>query len=365
MINGEKLRQARDICALTQSELGRRIGANQSSIAYVESGRLSPSAELLNAIATETGFPVAFFQEEVDDDFPLGSLLLFRSRASLTAKQENQVHQYARVLFQCREKLQRHVTSIPLCMPQTEDTPPEEAAQLTRAALGLSPDRPMGDLIRMLELAGVIVIALPLAIRGLDAFSLWTMSGEDSRAVIVVLSGSPGDRRRFSVAHEVGHLVMHRSIRGSIVKIEREADLFAGALLIPGGALRQELFPPVTLTNLAALKRRWRVSMQALIMRAFELGVVSERQKRYLFQQMSARGWRKQEPAALDVPLERPRALRQMAELVYGAPLDFERLARDVHLPQALVKNAMLAHAAGKPDGDKVLQFPATGGPCG
>jgi len=76
--------------------------------------------------------------------------------------------------------------------------------------------------------------------------------------------------------------------------------------------------PPVTLATVAKLKPRWRVSIQALIRRARDLAIISDRQYHYLFQQLSARGWRKREPAQFDVAAEKPRAFRKMAEVLYG-----------------------------------------------
>ena len=356
MINGERVRQARDIRGLTQTDLAKAVKADQSTIAYIENGRLTPSEDLIQAVALGTDFPLSFFDEQGDDDFPLGSLLLFRGRRSVTARQETRAHQHARAVYQCAQKLAQRVTRIPLRLPQLTDELPESAASITRAALGLSPDTPIENLIYTVEKAGVLVLALPIVLEGIDAFSLW-VGPHSEKPVIVVLDGSPGDRRRFSVAHEVGHLVMHQAIRGDVQGIEKEAQRFAGALLLPESAMRQELIPPVTLTSLAELKRRWRVAMQALIMRAHELEIMTDRQRRYLFQQMGTRGWRTREPHSLDVPIERPRALRQMAELLYGMPIDYGRLAADVRLPEDLVRGAVEVHA-GKDDAHpKVIPF--------
>jgi hypothetical protein len=113
--------------------------------------------------------------------------------------------------------------------------------------------------------------------------------------------------------------------------------------------MRQELKPPLTLTTIAPLKPRWGVSVQALIRRAFDLSISTERQYRYLMQQMSIYGWRTAEPAKLAVPTEKPRALRKMAELLYGIPIDYRRLANDTKFPLALVREILEAHAP-KPD---------------
>ena len=89
--------------------------------------------------------------------------------------------------------------------------------------------------------------------------------------MIVVAETAAGDRRRFSVAHELGHLVLHQFPQGAPRVLEQQADAFAEAFLLPEAAMREALVPPITLTTLADLKTRWGVSLQALIRRALTL----------------------------------------------------------------------------------------------
>jgi Zn-dependent peptidase ImmA (M78 family) len=163
--------------------------------------------------------------------------------------------------------------------------------------------------------------------------------------VIVVAATPAGDRRRFSVAHELGHLVLHQVPEGSPHALERQADLFAEAFLLPAAAMREALAPPITLTTLADLKARWGVSLQALIRRARTLEIIPHSHYQALSAQLGARGWRTQEPIA--VPVERPRALRQLAELLYGVPIDYPSLARATGLDPSFVEDLLEAHAAG------------------
>jgi Zn-dependent peptidase ImmA (M78 family) len=140
-----------------------------------------------------------------------------------------------------------------------------------------------------------------------DAFSTWA-GGDGAMPVIVVTATPAGDRRRFSVAHELGHLVLHQVSEGSLHTVEQQADAFAAAFLLPEAAMRKVLVPPITLTTLADLKARWGMSLQALIRRALVLECLTPSQYRSLYAQLGARGWRTHEPVA--VPVERPRALR-------------------------------------------------------
>jgi len=302
-----------------------------------------PSDGVLQAIAFQTGFPISFFKQEATPDFPLGSLL-FRARASMTLREKSEAHQYGKLIFEAVEKMERHLIKIPSRLPRlAEDI--VTAAKVTRSALGLRSDTPIQQLIHTLEKNGVLILAIPTPLNGRDAFSVW--AGQDLlRPVIVIAGESPGDRLRYSVAHELGHLVAHQAIRGGLADIEREADQFAAEFLMPAEGIKRELISPVTLTSLVVLKPRWGVSIQALIRRAFEVEVITYRQYKYLMQQLSSRGWRLREPANLDVPVERPRAVRKMAEVLYGIPSNYKKLATDLRLPRQLVREMMEAHAA-------------------
>ncbi len=345
MINGERVRQARELRGWTQIKLAEFANVTQGAIAQIESGYSQPSSDLMTTIALRTGFPLAFFRQESPTSFPPGSLL-FRARKTMSAAQRSQAHQYARVVYESIDKMSQRVNGIKVRLPMPADDP-EDSARLTREALDLTPDRPIKHVVHAVEKAGVLVIALPVDLDKRDAFSSWV--GEDAEKPVIVLSGdAPGDRLRFSVCHELGHLVLHRSSRTSVSEseLEEQANLFASEFLMPEQSIRHELAPPITLAGLAKLKPRWGVSIQALIRRAYALEVITQRQYKYLFQKLSARGWRTREPDELAVRVEKPRAARQMAELLYGDPIDFKKLAEDVNLTEQFVKEILEAHAS-------------------
>src|SRR5262249_30147459 len=143
--------------------------------------------------------------------------------------------------------------------------------------------------------------------------------------------------------HELAHLVLHGG-KSRLEVDDTEADDFAAEFLMPETSLRQEIKPPVTLASLAALKPRWRVSIQALIVRAKDLGIITDRQYRYLFEQVSAMGWRTNEP--ISIAVEKPRALRQMAEMKYGDPIDFMSLANDAVIDSSILRELMDDYAS-------------------
>ncbi|HEX8456349.1 MAG TPA: XRE family transcriptional regulator [Pyrinomonadaceae bacterium] len=343
-MNGDRLKRAREIKGWTQEQMAEAANVSQVAIARIEQNLLKPSEQLAQQIAIATGFPVAFFYQESAVDFPLGSLL-FRQHMTLKSRERDQILQTAWVTYVIYDYMAQKLRMMPLRLPRIENEDTQTAALLTRNALGINAEVPVNNLINKLEKAGVVVLAIPLEIYGHDGFSLWA---DNRRAVIVLSSGKPGDRQRHTTSHEAAHLVLHYALYGSREDIEKEADDFASEFLLPEEAMRREIVKPVTLSSLAELKPRWRVSIASLIERAYKLKIINPDQRKYLWKQMALRGWKTQEPANLRIDPEKPRALRQMAEMLYGnkdGTISYKRLARDTSMPPSLVAQILEAHS--------------------
>jgi len=344
MINGLRVKQARELCKLTQTQLARKVGVAQSTIAKMEVSVRDWPDEVVEAIAIQTGFPVSFFHQGMGPEFSLGSLL-FRCRASLSSADKTVIRQLGLLIFELEEKLAARTKPIDLHLPSFQDADPLEAARVTRATLGIPPDTPIPHLINRIERNGVFVFALPHSADKFDAFSLWSDS-DPRRPVIMVNGFKSGDRIRLSVAHEIGHLVLHKSPRGNLADLEKQAYAFAREFLLPREAMKREMKRPVTLTTLAPLKPRWGVSIQALIRCAYELEIATEGQYKYLSEQISKLGWRRREPANLDIPLEKPRLLRKLAELNTGIPPNAKQIAAYVCSKVGLIEDILAVHAS-------------------
>jgi Zn-dependent peptidase ImmA (M78 family) len=183
------------------------------------------------------------------------------------------------------------------------------------------PAGPVCDMVAALEGAGAAVVTADLDSDRLDAVSQW-----DGRQAPLVLVGrhAPGDRCRFSLAHELGHLVMHQQ-PGNGPDQEKEADAFAAEFLMPAADIRSDLTGAIDLARLAGLKRKWRVSMAALLRRAQTLGTITDWHYRSVQVEMSALGYRTQEP----VPLahEHPRLLPNLVAKALEGGADVGELA--------------------------------------
>ena len=171
MITPARLRQARELLGLTQTALARQVGVHPSAIAQLETGRIQPSPEVLDALSRATGFPRAFFTRPSGPPLPPGSLR-FRARAAMTARQCRQAWGYAQMLYELMASMAVQ-TEYPAPRLPRLDGDPVAAAQRTREALNLPLDQPLGPLIRTLERHGVWVLAIPVPLPQRDACSAW------------------------------------------------------------------------------------------------------------------------------------------------------------------------------------------------
>jgi len=338
LVNGERVKQARLLNGFNQGTLAKKVGVTQAMIAHVEGGFKQPSDEVLLKIASATKLPVGYFRQTSPPELPAGSLL-FRARSGVSRKALDQSHRRAQIVLEIAIGLAAKVKTIPPKIVPSEE-PPRAAAAKLRNILGFDRSSPISHLIRPLEKQGAILLALPPD-ELTEAFAVWA-----HRWPVIAFAGqTSGDRLRLTIAHELGHLVMHKSLT-SDAEIEREAYQFAAELLMPASGISTDFSKFGTnLQSIASLKLRWGVSMQALIRRAKDLEFISERQYHYLMQQMSAKGWRKQEPSNLSPQTEKPRLLRRMAELIYGDPIDYSTFAKDFNLRVELVNEILNRYA--------------------
>ena len=335
-VNGRRIRQARELAGLTQATLAELLGTDQTLIAHIERGSRQPAADLLEAIGTELHFPPSFFRQGSSPEFPKGSLL-FRSKAVVGRKLIGQVHAHAEIVFEMVVKLASQASLVPLRLPNEHD--PIQAAQRVRSLLRI-PDGPLPNLIRTIEQLGVIIVPIP-QLKDLDAFAVWA-GPERSYAVIGTVVEKAFDRTRMNLAHELGHLILHRDIAGASQQLESDAYQFAVELLTPAHSIAVDLQSErLNLFRLASLKRRWNVSMQAIARRARDLQFITDRQYRYLMQQISMKGWRISEPEFGPLQVERPRAIRKLVEVTFGPNLNSETIAKEFRLSTTFITSLL------------------------
>ena len=339
---GERIRQARQINELTLAELAGAAGVTASVVSQYERNLKDPTPAVLTAIAVKTGFPIGYFGRPPADAFGQGTLM-FRCRASVSAKGKMKLQGWAENAYEVAQHLRSRVVTTPNPLPTidpSDATDGSRVGQLLRATLGLHPWAPLSNLTAAAERAGVVIVMVPTTVAGVDAFS--TFAGPDREVPVVFLfpASDDGARLRMTLAHELVHLACrHRPS----AEAEREAAEGASALLLPPEIIGDELVPPVRLSDLEHLRVRWKMSAKAIVYAGQHNGILSKDQARRLYQQMNARGWAQAEPGP--IPAERPRALRKLAEMFYGEPPDARQLAVDLNLPEMHVAALLAAHA--------------------
>ena len=346
-MNGERLRQVRELCGLTQQELAERVGLVQSAIAQIEAGQFEPSATIGQALAMHTGFDLSYLRKpELPVEFPEGTLL-YRSKAKVSPRDKTKARRLAQLLFEMVSALRGKFRPIPVTLPRYGETP-IEAAKMARSQLGLSPDTSIKNITSALERAGVLILKVPLEIDGLDGFSAWV--GRDRDVPTVCLIGSSvGYRGRYTISEELGHLILHTPLRTSVEEAENEVKEFVGEFVLPEEAMRREMATPVTLGSLAALRHKWGASIQFLAARSNQLGITSPNQYRYLMQQVSKNGWRtsRREPGDDSILQEKPQLVLKMIEATYGTPPDIAQMRKDFGIPTSLLRTLLQSHGAG------------------
>lgn len=185
----------------------------------------------------------------------------------------------------------------------------EKIANLVRSHWQI-PNGPLRNLTVFAERAGIIIMQSDM---GGTSVSGVTFNVPGLPPIVLLNEDQPADRMRFTLAHEIGHLVMHRFPSASM---EEEANSFASSLLMPASEMKQAFRGRrIDLALLGALKPEWMVSMQSLLMRAKSLGFLTDGQNQYLWKQISARGLRLREPPQFDFPKEVPTVMPRVIEL--------------------------------------------------
>lgn len=311
--NPDLLRVARQLRGLQQGDAAQRLGISQAMLSRVEN-RLSPfSGNLIDRAATVFGMPRTFF---VQTDTVLGAPVsvhpMWRKKAAVSAREMDQIVAELNVRLMHMRRLLRAVeieATYPIpSLPVDEFESVERIAALARAQWQM-PAGPIHNLTRALEAAGIVVVHSDMAGSAVDGV---TFSAPGVPPLIVLNGNQPADRMRFTLGHELGHLVMHRT--QPTQQMEEQANEFASFFLMPTQDIRPYYSRRIDLRLLAELKPVWRVSMASLLMRARSLGLLAYNQERYLWQQFSMAKIRLGEPPELDFERERATALPDLIQ---------------------------------------------------
>ncbi|HCR1326665.1 XRE family transcriptional regulator [Pseudomonas aeruginosa] len=319
-----RLTQALAARGLSQVALANMVGVSPATISKWKTGQQSPEAEALQSLAQVINVNPEWFTRPLPEKC---SLPLFRSNAS--------AHAQARTMLEARLEwaqdialaLSEFVDFPDVNLPKRAFTDPE---QITSADIEHAADecrelwnlgrRAVPDLAMAVEGAGVILVREETGVSSIEGLSAWSLAL--NRPIILLASDKQnGFRSRFDLAHELGHLILHKGIDRSTDParhklMEDQAHRFAGAFLLPAESFAMDVKSPVTLDSLLLLKQRWGVSVAAMVMRLWALKIIDDDAKGLLFKRRSARWGVKAEPGDDGRIPEQARLLKRTIELL-------------------------------------------------
>jgi Zn-dependent peptidase ImmA (M78 family) len=277
----------------------------------MEAGLLPAPDEVVDALAQALDYPRRFFFQADPVYGASTSEFFHRKRQSAPVRVLDQLHARLNIQRIHIDRLLRSVDFTGRGRFERADIDDfgsaEEIARKVRADWRLPPG-PVKDLVGTVERAGAMVVRFSFGTPLVDAISIWA---PELPPIFFLNADMPPDRERLSLAHEIGHVVMHTSVRPDM---EEEADRFAGEFLLPETDVRPQLHD-LSLARLGSLKPYWRVSMAAILTRASRLSMITPSRAKSLWVQLSQRGYRKREPAELDFPREVPRAVAELVQV--------------------------------------------------
>jgi Zn-dependent peptidase ImmA (M78 family) len=333
-VNAHRIIFARESRGFSQGDLNDQLGFSPSVLSKLERGELTIQPEVLARIAEHTQYPLSFFYQPGG---PASEMIPWRQRDKVPFRKVNAIKGRVNIL---RHIIRTLTTDLNVKTPMlpiglvNETHTPAAIARAARKAWELE-DGPIANLTYYLEKAGIPIAVFDFDTERIDSRA--TITEDKKYPLICVNSTHTGDRQRFSIAYQLGHLLMHTFTafpEGS--DIGHEANLFAAEFLVPEHAYRAELEgKTVTLALLKELKLRWRVSMISLLYRADDIGFLTPEQKHDLVDQFNKQKLRRREPEAFDVTPEQPSLIRRWLTTIRRRDkLDTAALAAYLHLPE-------------------------------
>lgn len=323
----ERLEEARNARVLTQAEVAKRLGrSGGSTISNWERGEQTPEPAALEKLAEVLGVSPAYLGRPMPE-YGDGAIF-FRSMASAAEKMRKREKARVRWLQHMSFALQELVEFPQVDVPcfaagdyrKLTDGDLERIAGEIRQHWRLG-DGPIHSMGLVAENAGVVVGVDEVGSTKIDGQANW--SDVDGRPYILLARDkNTAYRRQMDTAHELAHVILHRGISEAELEenfdlIEHQAKYLASAILLPQKSFPAEI-TSLSLDGFLAMKPRWRVAVGAMIMRSYNLNLISDDYKQRLWKYMSVRGWRQREP--LDDPretaVEEPRLLRRSIELI-------------------------------------------------
>jgi Zn-dependent peptidase ImmA (M78 family)/DNA-binding XRE family transcriptional regulator len=333
MFNPSRLKLARQRLALTLTKLADTSGVSLRSLTNYENGKSLPSEENLIKLAQALSVPLGFFERESTEPVPIEAAS-FRKLSKTTSTRRDAVLASASLAVEFFSVIESKFKLPGPAVPSLDKFSPEQAAELVRRRWNLG-DRPISNMIHLLESKGVRVAALRHEFVDIDAFCFV----RDSVPYVFLNTSRSAERQRFDAAHELGHLVLHseHDMEPSTSKErEAEANHFAASFLMPRSAILTQSMRSASLERILAARSFWKVSAMAMTHRLHELHLLSDWQYRAICVTLSDQGYRSSEPGGIV-----PETSQLLRKVMFGSvdKVSLREAANDLALYQDDVRS--------------------------
>ena len=320
--NPQRLSFARRRRGLSKTALARGIGVSAQAVSDFEAGRYPPSEHTLARIAAHLEFPRSFFFGHELHELAEGGAS-FRSLRRMTAGQRDAALAAGSLAILLADWIQERFVLPEPAIPDYRELDATGAAEAVRSEWGLG-ERPLGNVVQLLEAKGVSVFSLAEDCAEVDAYSFWY----GDRPFVMLNTRKSSERSRMDACHELGHLVLHRHAGRRVV--EEEANAFASAFLMPRSGTIAKATTQPSLRSVVVEKKYWGVSAMAYVYRLHKLGLASDWTYRQLCRRMSSLGYRKSEPDSK--ARDTSTLLRKVFEQLWTDGVSRTRVAKELSL---------------------------------
>lgn len=344
MQNPERVELVRLRLGLTKIGFANALGVDRKTIQRFEAGTHELSSKCIETLVELSGYPKEFFAKD-KFDYPDPMAVSFRSLRSLTATLRNAALAAGALAFELDDWIEARFELPEHSLPRLNNPTPADAALALRACWGIG-ERPIGNMINMMESHGVRVFSLSEETRQLDAYSFWR---NDRPYVFLNMMKTP-EHTRFDAAHELGHLALHQHGGPSHRSAEDEANAFASAFLMPPADLRARLPVVRGLRDLLDGKKRWRVSTAALAYTLHKQGVISDWHYRGYCIELNKFG-RTNEPFGIEP--ETSQVWQKILTDLWRRGITISHIAQDLKIPERELSNLLFGIAAPLDSGER------------
>ncbi len=334
---GQRIHQARLAAGLTLAALGERLGVSKTAVQKYEKGVVTPDSSQLLVIAQACGVRTEYFFRRQTAQL---TEVEFRKKQTLGVKREEAIRIRVAEMVEKRIELLNAFPESPISRFSIPAGVPEQIADLEaieaiadevrRAwSLGLNP---IGDLTDTLETLGLIILTVDVEHKAFSGMTAKAVAADGQQyPVIAVSSCWPGDRQRFTLAHELAHVLFAGRLADGVDE-EKACDRFAGAFLVPQAAVAHELGERrrhLEPRELYRLKHEYGISMRGWVLRAVQCGILPQAHCQSLMRLFSSRGWNRKEPGE-PLEAEAPKLFEQLVYRALGERLISEAKAAEL-----------------------------------